>query len=49
LAHRDFIPFSIQQVKKIINWLRTSCVVFIATVATLRSVSQETGPYDILT
>jgi len=49
LAQRDFIQFSIRGLKKFSNWLRTSCVVFIATVATWRSVFQKTGPCDILT
>jgi len=37
LAQRDFIQFSIHWVKKFFNWLRTSRIVFIATVATWRS------------
>ena len=44
-------PYSIlnSQVKKFLNWLRTSCVVAIATVATWWPVTQKTGPYDIWT
>ena len=41
LAERDLIQFSIHCVKKFLNWLGTSCVVSIATVATWRSVSPE--------
>jgi len=48
VQHRDLIQLWINSVKKFLNWLRTSCVVSIATVATWRSVSQKTGPYDIL-
>jgi len=43
------IQFSIQKVKKFLNWLRTSCVVSMATAATWRSLSQKIRPYGILT
>jgi len=41
--------YSIHYVKKILNWLRTRCTVSTATVAIWLSVSQKTGPYNILT
>jgi len=47
LAQIDLIQFSIHEVEKFLNWLRTNCVVSIATVVTY--VSQKTRPYDIMT
>ena len=41
LAKGDFIQFSIHWVKKILNWLWTSCMVSIATVAAWQSVSKN--------
>ena len=40
----DLIQFSIHWVNKFSNWLRNSCVVSIATVATWRSMSQNLDP-----
>jgi len=40
----DLIQFSIDYVKKFLNWLRTRCGVSITTVATWWSVSQNTRP-----
>jgi len=37
LAPRDFIQFPDEYDKKFLNWLRTSCVVSITTVATLHT------------
>jgi len=34
LAETDLIKLRIKSVKKVLNWLRTSCVVSVATVAT---------------
>ena len=44
LAQRDLIQFSIHSVKKVLNWLRTRCVVLWHLVATWQSVSQKTDP-----
>jgi len=44
LVRLDIIQFSVDYVKKFLNWLGTSCTVSIATVATWWSVTQNTGP-----
>jgi len=41
------IQFSINCVKKFLNWFRTSCAVSITTVATWRNISRKTGPLGI--